>query len=124
MKNSGSLLAGIFLGAACMLLVAFKSKSELQDSIPKYVHINILESVVTGGAGRSRCIITFPDGNSEEFDLDNYYSLVGVNFGNIKENDKKITLRLNLLAKEGYQIVSQSSGGGGIYSTKIVMMKK
>ena len=124
MKNSVSLLAGILVGASLTLVVAFKGKSEQQESTPKYVHINVLESVITGGAGRSKCIITFSDGNSEEFDLENYYSLVGVNFGNIKDNDKKITLRLNMLAKEGYQIVSQSSGGGGIYSTKIVMMKK
>ena len=124
MKNTILLLSGIVLGVVLMIVVSFKGKTEYQESTPKYVHINILESVVTGGVGRSKCIITFSDGNSEEFDLENYYSMVGVNFGNIKENDKKMTLRMNLLAKEGYQIVSQSSGGGGIYSTKIIMMKK
>jgi hypothetical protein len=124
MKNAILLISGVAIGVVLMVIVSFKGKSEYQDSTPKYLHVNILESVVQGGAGRSRCIITFPDGKSEEFELDNYYSMVGVNFGNIKENDKKMTLRMNLLAKEGYQIISQSSGGGGIYSTKIIMVKK
>jgi hypothetical protein len=123
MKNIVLVFVGIILGAGMIAFASFKEKTNLQDSAPKYIHINVLESVVQGGAGRSRCIITFPDGKSEEFELDNYYSMVGVNFGNIKENDKKMTLRLNLLAKEGYRVVSQSSGGAGIYSTKIVMMK-
>lgn len=124
MKNVMLLISGIVLGAILMVAVSFKGKTEYQEAAPKYIHINILESVLTGGTGRSRCIITFPDGKSEEFELENYYSMVGVNFGNITENDKKVTLRLNLLAKEGYRIVSQSSGGSGIYSTKIIMEKK
>ncbi len=123
MKSIFLVFIGVVLGVGIIAFTSFKEKTYLQDSAPKYIHINILESVVQGGAGRSRCIITFPDGRSEEFELDNYYSMVGVNFGNIKENDKKITLRLNLLAKEGYRVVSQSSGGAGIYSTKIIMMK-
>jgi len=124
MKNTLLLFAGIIIGALIISFTAFKGKSEFQDSTPKYIHVNILESVLTGGAGRSRCIITFHDGKVEEFEMENYYSMVGVNFGNVAENDKKIILRLNLLAQQGYQIVSQSSGGAGIYSTKIIMMKK
>lgn len=123
MKNIILVFIGIMIGAGMIAFTSFKEKTNLQEGTPKYIHINVLESVVQGGAGRSRCIITFPDGKSEEFELDNYYSMVGVNFGNVKENDKKITLRLNLLAKEGYRVVSQSSGGAGIYSTKIIMMK-
>lgn len=124
MKNTLLLFAGIIIGSLVVSFTAFKGKTGFQDATPKYIHINILESVVTGGIGRSRCIITSEDGKTEEFDLENYYSMAGVNFGNIAANDKKITLRLNLLAKQGYQVVSQSSGGSGIYSTKILMMKK
>ncbi|MCU0392114.1 MAG: hypothetical protein MUE81_13425 [Thermoflexibacter sp.] len=123
MKNIILLLVGLAIGISVTVFTAFKEKPKYQDSTAKYIHINILESVVQGGAGRSRCIITFPDGKSEEFDLENYYSMVGVNFGNIKQNDAKIALRLNLFAKEGYRIVSQSSGGSGIYTTRIIMMK-
>ncbi len=124
MKNVLLFFVGVLVSALLIGFMAFKGKTDYQDSAPKYIHINILESVLTGGTGRSRCIITFPDGKSEEFELENYYSMVGVNFGNIKENDKKMTLRMNLLAGQGYQIVSQSSGGQGIYSTKIIMQKK
>jgi hypothetical protein len=124
MKNVILFFVGVLVSAIVIGFSAFKNKTEYQEGTPKYIHINILESVLTGGTGRSRCIITFPDGKSEEFELENYYSMVGVNFSNIKENDKKITLRMNLLAGQGYQIVSQSSGGQGIYSTKIIMMKK
>jgi hypothetical protein len=123
MKNIILLLVGLSIGISVTVFTAFTEKPKYQDSTAKYIHINILESVVQGGAGRSRCIITFPDGKSEEFDLENYYSMVGVNFGNIKQNDAKIALRLNLFAKEGYRIVSQSSGGSGIYTTRIIMMK-
>lgn len=124
MKNTLLFFVGVLVSTLIISFTAFKGKTEYQESKPKYLHVNVLESVLEGGMGRSRCIVTFPDGNSEEFDLDNYYSLVGANFGNIKANDKKLTLKINQLAEQGYQIISQSSGGQGIYSTKIIMEKK
>ncbi len=114
------ILAGVGIGLTMFFFSSFKTKT----ATPQYVVINALESVVEGGAGRSRCHITYPDGKQEEFNLDNYYSLVGVNFGNIKDNDKKLAAKINELASNGYQMVSQASGGAGIYSTRIIMVKQ
>jgi hypothetical protein len=45
-----------------------------------------------------------------ETDLKNFYSLVGINFKNIQNNDKVIVDRLNELAQEGWELVAVTSG--------------
>jgi hypothetical protein len=90
----------------------------------EYMQINVLESVVTGGLGRSRMIITRSNGKADEpIDMDNYYSAVGINFKNIASNEEKVVVLLNLLGKEGWEVVSMSSGGNQVYFTKYTLKK-
>ena len=49
----------------------------------KFMQISTVESVVSGGLGRSKMIITNPDGSQKESDLENLFSLVGINFKNL-----------------------------------------
>lgn len=52
--------------------------------------LNTVESVVPGGLGRSKMIVTNPDGSQKEADLENLFSITSINFKNIKENEDKI----------------------------------
>lgn len=97
----------------------------------EYMQITAIESVIPGGFGRSRLIATKPDGQIEELPLENFFSMVGINFGNIRMNDKVITTKLNEYAKQGWTVVGVTSGvysgsenrAAGIFITRYVLKK-
>ena len=76
----------------------------------EYLQISAIESVVPGGFGRSRLITTGLNGQVMETELKNFYSLVGINFKNVQNNDKVIVNRLNELANEGWELIAVTSG--------------
>jgi hypothetical protein len=76
----------------------------------EYQQITAIESVVPGGLGRSRLIATDNKGQLEETKLENFFSMVGINFGNIKENDLAITKKLQMLSDEGWELFQVNSG--------------
>ena len=104
----------------------------------EYKVITVVESIVPGGAGRSRMIETKTDidykslttertdgKDSKQGDIDrsdakvgafaetkllNFFSLVGINFQNIASNDAIISSKINSLAKEGWRLVFVTSG--------------
>jgi len=128
----------------------------------QYKVVTIVESIVPGGLGRSRIIdsqgsadvnalTTQRDGkiskqsdvdreevkesgeNMKETKLVNFYSLVGINFGNIASNDAVISAKINSLAAEGWSVAFVSSAcesdagkddGKGIFITRIFFVKK
>lgn len=90
----------------------------------EYMQVNALESVVAGGLGRSRMIITRSNGKADTpVDIENYYSAVGINFNNIASNEEKMVVLLNLLGKEGWEVVSTTSGGNQVYFTKYTLKR-
>lgn len=110
-----------------ILGVLFFSMSYSQE----YMQITAIESVIPGGFGRSRLIATKPDGQIEELPLENFFSMVGINFGNIRMNDKVITTKLNEYAKQGWKVISVTSGvysgsenrAAGIFITRYILQK-
>ena len=68
-----------------------RKKNRIKQSKTFYTQITTIESVVPGGLGRSRMVTTDPDGNYKEIDMENFFSFVGINFGNVRKNDKMIT---------------------------------
>jgi len=98
-----------------------------------YKQITAVESVVPGGLGRSRLLTTEDNGQMLEKELKNFYSMVGINFENIANNDRVIVDRLNEYSAQGWELVQvstatnqQSSGGsssGGIFITRYVFRK-
>jgi hypothetical protein len=76
----------------------------------EYMQISAVESVVPGGFGRSRLISTSKDGQVMEKELQNFFSLVGINFGNVQNNDRVIATRLNELTQEGWELYTVNSG--------------
>jgi len=134
----------------------------LTVSAQEYKVVTIIESIVPMGAGRSRIIETqgTPDVNAltttreenkskqdlieredlkevgenmRETKLLNFYSLVGINFGNIASNDAIIAAKINEVVKQGWSVAYITSGvesdsgkddGKGIFITRIFFVKK
>lgn len=121
-------------------LLAFTA-SFAQESTTKAVEykvITIVESIVPGGAGRSRIIengteidvasfttertdgkkskqkdVSRADAKVDRFNeskLLNFYSMVGINFQNIASNDALITSKMNSLSQEGWELAFVTSG--------------
>lgn len=94
-----------------------------------YTQITTIESVVPGGLGRSRMVTTDPDGNYKEIDMENFFSFVGINFGNVRKNDKMITDRINDMTAQGWALESINSGvysadkSTGIFITRYLFKK-
>lgn len=101
------------------------------ETSKQFMQINTVESVVAGGFGRSKMIVTSPDGSQKEFDLDNLFSLTGINFKNIKGNEDKIVKILKSYTDEGWKLdhvtsltLSQNdNGAGGIFMTRYLLSK-
>jgi hypothetical protein len=90
----------------------------------EYMQVNVLESVVGGGLGRSRMITTRVNGKADKpIDMENYYSAIGINFSNIASNEEKVVVLLNLLGKEGWEVAGMASGGNQVYFTKYTMRR-
>jgi len=114
---------------ACSRLAAQDIKPE--STVKQFVQINTIESVVAGGLGRSRMIITNPDGSQRENELENLFSMAGINFKNIKENEDKILKTLKTYTDEGWKLdyvtsftLSQNdSGAGGIFMTRYLLSR-
>ncbi len=131
-------------------------------SAQEYKVVTVVESIVPMGLGRSRIIetqgqanidalTTTRDGdksNSGDVDRDevkdngenlketklvNFYSLVGINFGNIASNDAVIAAKINSLVKQGWALAFVTSGvesdagkddKKGLFITRLFFVKK
>ncbi len=136
--------------------------TSLSVTAQQYKIVTIVESIVPGGLGRSRIIetqkeadvnsfTTIRDGNkSNQKDIDredikeggedlketkllNFYSLVGINFGNIASNDAIIAAKMNEMVSKGWSAAFITGGvesdagdkdGKGIFITRIFFVKK
>ena len=99
--------------------------------ITRYVQITTVESVIGGGAGRSKMLVTKDDGSSEEKELNNLFSLVGINFKNIKENEVSLLTTLKDYTDAGWKLInvapltlSPGSNGNGIFMTRYLLSKE
>lgn len=96
----------------------------------EYQQMTAVESVVPGGFGRSRLITTNKDGSMEEIKLENFFSLVGINFGNIKDNDKILASKIEEKVNTGWELVSITPGvyaadkSTGIFITRYLFRRK
>lgn len=124
MKKSFSLI---------FMLVSFFSTGFAQDSTntkSDFMQITTIESILGGGTGRSKMIITKSDGTSEEKEMSNIFSLVGINFNNIKQNEANILSTLKRYSDEGWKLVattpltlSPNQSTNGIFLTRYLLCK-
>jgi hypothetical protein len=95
----------------------------------QYMQITTVESVIAGGFGRSRMIITNADGTQKEFNLENLFSIAGINFRNIMDNETRILQTIREYTSNGWKIEQvtsltlspNDSGSGGIFMTRYLL---
>jgi len=106
--------------------IGFQSFAQIKY---EFQQMTAIESVVAGGAGRSRLITTNKDGSLDEVKLNNFFSLVGINFGNIKENDQTLARKIEDMVNAGWELVSITPGvysgesGSGIFITRYLFKR-
>lgn len=106
------------------------TQSDSQNNT-RWLQITAVESVVPGGVGRSRMISIDDKGKMEETKMKNFFSLAGINFGNIRENDLSITTKIQELSAEGWELYDVTSGvfsgnennTNGIFITRYLFKK-
>lgn len=96
----------------------------------EFMQLTTIESVVPAGLGRSRMITTKPNGETEEIKLENFFSAVGINFGNVRNNDKIIADKITEFANQGWELVNTTTGvygndnSTGIFITRYLFKRK
>ncbi|MFN4315941.1 MAG: hypothetical protein ACK4E0_16745 [Chitinophagaceae bacterium] len=122
----------------CICLISFGGTAMAQEAgttvavvKKQYMQITTVESVVAGGLGRSKMIITNPDGSQKESNLENLFSMAGINFKNIKDNEANILSTLKQYTDAGWKLDQTTSltlspgeaGGNGIFMTRYLLSK-
>ncbi len=120
-------IALLFL--SIIVFYGFKQGDEPKGS--KWLQITAVESVVPGGLGRSRMISIDDKGKMEETKMKNFFSIAGINFSNIRQNDLSITTKIQELSAEGWELYDVTSGvysgnennSNGIFITRYLFKK-
>jgi hypothetical protein len=111
------------------LLCAMPFLAPAQIQTPEFLQVTTIESLVVGGLGRSRMITTDSNGKMQEVPLTNFYSLTGINFDNVRDNDRTITQKINELAKEGWELLQVAAAAEssdkttGIFITRYIFKR-
>lgn len=112
-----TLLLGASIGIA--LFVGYSFRPVAVPQAYSYRQFSTIESVVPGGLGRSRVITSDESDQMVEKDLLNFYSVTGINFKNVANNDRIIVETINKHIAEGWELhtvttgVNDSGGGTG-----------
>ena len=135
MKKHTLVLLSIVSTLCAVSIFSFKSPAPDGGKSGGYMYkqITAVESVVPGGLGRSRILTTDDGGQMLEKDLKNFYSMVGINFENIANNDRVIVDKLNDMNDQGWELMTvvtgsnqQSSNGsssGGLFISRYIFRK-
>ena len=96
----------------------------------EFLQVTAVESVVPGGLGRSRLITIGEGGKMDEVKIENFFSMVGINFENVRANDKVITDKISYLTSQGWDLKFVTTGvygsdknGTGIFITRYTFAK-
>lgn len=128
-KEMKYLFSGVLLTGVLMSFFAFRTASPANEY--RFRQFSTVESIIPGGIGRSRIVSTDESGTAIEKDLLNFYSMVGINFGNIANNDKLIVDKINEYTKDGWELYAVTSGvqspseksAQGIYMTRYLFRR-
>jgi len=106
------------------------TNSATTNGASKFMQILTVESVVGGGFGRSKMIVTKEDGSQEEKDLENLFSMTGINFKNIKSNETVILQTIKTYTDAGWKLhatipmtLSPGNNGAGIFMTRYLLVR-
>ena len=130
MKRTPTLLAALAIVMLSATFFAFRSPSAppAPEGKLKWRMVNVIESVVGGGMGRSKMVIVDDNGTTSEEKVENLFSIGGINFKNVTSNDISIVQIIKKQTDDGWELASFSPGvysseGGGIFMTRILFSK-
>ena len=115
---------------AAILLSVYAFTKPATSTPTEFLQVTAIESVVPGGLGRSRMITIGEGGKMDEVKLENFFSMVGINFENIRLNDKMITDKISYLTGQGWELKFVTTGvyagdkSTGIYITRYTFAKQ
>lgn len=99
----------------------------------QYLQMTTIESVVAGGLGRSRVLFTPEFKGTKEAQMENLFSLTGINVKNVQANEETILRYLTEVSAEGWELVqtipltqtltSAGSTNQGIFLTRYLFRK-
>lgn len=110
MKKVVFVLSVVIVFVVLGLGYAFQNPSPSPQEKISWYQVTVIESVVPGGVGRSRMISQDENGKMEEVKLENFFSMAGINFGNVRENDQQITNKISELTNNGWTLYNVTSG--------------
>ena len=132
MKRTYSIITAIAVVALSATFFSFKS----EDTPTQFTSFTVVESIVPGGAGRSRIINVLEEKdyktftkvmsstdksrnkskrgdirafNYEETKLLNFYNIGGIRFQNIAANDALVNSKVKAMLADGWEIVTINS---------------
>lgn len=123
-----SFILGLALLVAIPMFMALSPKAE-KPTETQWRVVTVIESVVPGNLGRSKIATMDSNGTATEVDIKNLFSLTGVNFKNVQDNNRGITDFLAKNTAEGYELVEVIPGNfgdnnsQGIFMTRFVFKK-
>lgn len=116
-----------------LMIAALATTATAQDTKSEslqFMQITTIESVVNGGLGRSKMITTLADGTQKETELNNLFSMTGINFKNIGQNENTILQTLKTYTDDGWKLVqaiplslSPGNNSNGIFMTRYLLSK-
>ncbi len=92
------------------ILISIYAFTKPASGSTEFLQVTAIESVVPGGLGRSRLITISEGGKMDEVKLENFFSMVGINFQNIRDNDQMITDKVSSLTGQGWELKFVSTG--------------
>lgn len=128
MKNKLTTGVAVFALVGAVLASSFAFNSPVAEK--EYMTMTVVESIIPAGIGRSRILID-NNGDMEELKINNFYSAVGINMGNIYDNDVMVGSKINEYANQGWVLdfvntgVQSPTDGGksGIYCTRYIFSR-
>jgi hypothetical protein len=108
MKILVFMLKGLFI--QLLFLLPLTLPAQTRGIVWEYQIVTAVESVIPGGLGRSRLLLSDDGGVLEEYKMENFFSLLGINFKNIKANDLLVVQKFNELGEEGWELSNTVSG--------------
>lgn len=131
MKKVLIALTAITVVLSLITVYAFQDPAPEPQETMIWYQVTVIESVVPGGVGRSRMICQNEKGQMEETKLENFFSMAGINFGNIRENDQQITNKISELTNQEWNLYNVTSGvysgngnnNNGIFITRYLFNK-
>ena len=123
-----SLILGFALIAIIPMFMALSPKAE-KPAATEWRVVTVVESVVPGKLGRSKVLTMDSNGASSEVEIQNIFSLTGINFTNLQTNNRSVTDLLAKNSADGFELVEVVPGNfgdnnsQGIFMTRFIFKK-